>query len=98
MAVYSACGHREVTAVVPNSLDSKLLNKHVRTSLKRQNLISSKLLANEGYNIPYTVEEYSWGSNSNLVSSIFLIFTLTIFLMMFDTSKRRLVRWIISSK
>lgn len=58
-------------AVVPNSLDSQVIEQARKNIIKTAESYT-KQVANEGYNIPYTVEEYSWGSNSNLVNrSIF---------------------------
>ncbi|OBT09807.1 glycoside hydrolase family 9 protein [Vibrio cyclitrophicus] len=61
-------------AVVPNSLDNQVIEQARKNIIKTAESYT-KQVANEGYNIPYTVEEYSWGSNSNLVNrSIFLIY------------------------
>jgi endoglucanase len=61
-------------AVVPNDLGNNPVDKArqeiIKTATKYQQQMS-----NEGYHIPYTVEEYPWGSNSNLVNrSLFLIY------------------------
>lgn len=61
-------------AVVPNNLDesNKQLAKQniVLTASKYQDQVTK-----QGYQIPYFVEEYPWGSNSNLVNrGIFLIY------------------------
>ncbi|MCG3729354.1 glycoside hydrolase family 9 protein [Vibrio cincinnatiensis] len=59
-------------AIVPNKLPAKEIEK------ARANIIQTadnyyQSIANEGYRIPYTTEEYPWGSNSNLMNrSIFL--------------------------
>lgn len=61
-------------AIVPNKLGASA------TKQARENIITTaktyqQQLQNEGYNIPYSVEAYPWGSNSNLVNrSIFLIY------------------------
>lgn len=61
-------------AIVPNKLDKKDIKGAqqaiIKTAVNYQNQIED-----EGYRIPYTVQEYPWGSNSNLVNrGIFLIY------------------------
>ncbi|WP_413284270.1 glycoside hydrolase family 9 protein [Vibrio sp. MA40-2] len=61
-------------AVVPNSLTKAETDKAKQAIINTASNYQDQV-ANEGYRIPYTVEEYSWGSNSNLVNrSIFLIY------------------------
>jgi len=61
-------------AVVPNQLGEDVIAE------ARNNIINTATayqgqLKNEGYNIPYSVAGYPWGSNSNFVNrSIFLIY------------------------
>ncbi|WP_413701094.1 glycoside hydrolase family 9 protein [Psychromonas sp. KJ10-10] len=61
-------------AIVPNQLGTKSIN------LAQQNIIKTAKsyqvqIDNEGYRIPYSVEQYPWGSNSNLVNrGLFLIY------------------------
>ncbi len=61
-------------ALVPSPLDEASRAK------VRANIVAAadgyyKQLANEGYHIPYTAEQYPWGSNSNLVKrGIFLTY------------------------
>ncbi|MBF4448444.1 glycosyl hydrolase, partial [Vibrio anguillarum] len=61
-------------AVVPNGLGDDQIK------VARKNLIATSdnfvgQINNEGYHIPYTVEEYPWGSNSSFVNrAIFLIY------------------------
>ncbi|MCK6261653.1 glycoside hydrolase family 9 protein [Vibrio sp. ZSDE26] len=61
-------------ALVPNKLDKSQINQ------ARKNIISTakayqEQVSKEGYAIPYSVEEYPWGSNSNLANrGIFLIY------------------------
>ncbi|QIA65176.1 glycosyl hydrolase [Vibrio astriarenae] len=61
-------------AVVESKLDKKEVEKARKAIIETSDNYVSQL-ANEGYHIPYTVEEYPWGSNSNLVNrGIFLIY------------------------
>tara|TARA_R110001583_G_scaffold10698_1_gene49024 strand:+ start:584 stop:2947 length:2364 start_codon:yes stop_codon:yes gene_type:complete len=61
-------------ALVPSKLDAG------QKQIARDNIVTSadnftKLMATEGYHIPYTAEQYPWGSNSNLVNrGIFLTY------------------------
>ncbi|PMJ88753.1 glycoside hydrolase family 9 protein [Vibrio sp. 10N.261.55.A7] len=61
-------------ALVPNEFEPYIVAK------ARENIISTAKsyqaqISNEGYAIPYSVEEYPWGSNSNLANrGIFLIY------------------------
>ncbi|MDF5278918.1 glycosyl hydrolase [Vibrio parahaemolyticus] len=59
-------------AIVPNGLGEE----HVK--IARNNLIETadnfvNQIKNEGYHIPYTVEEYPWGSNSSFVNRSMLL-------------------------
>jgi len=59
-------------AVVPNKLG---VTEQARNNIIKVADAYQGQLRNEGYNIPYSVEGYPWGSNSNLVNrSIFLIY------------------------
>ncbi len=61
-------------AVVPNQLPDEEVSKAQQAIVNTAENYQSQM-ANEGYRIPYTVEEYPWGSNSNLVNrSIFLVY------------------------
>lgn len=61
-------------SIVPNSLDDSAIEKARQAIITTADNYSAQM-ANEGYNIPYTVEEYPWGSNSNLANrGIFLVY------------------------
>lgn len=59
-------------AVVPSDFDDK---QKARDAIVDTATAYRAQQANEGYNIPYSVEEYPWGSNSNLANrGIFLVY------------------------
>ncbi|MDB1124168.1 glycoside hydrolase family 9 protein [Vibrio algarum] len=61
-------------AVVPNSLNQTEIDK-ARAEIVKTAQNYQAQIHTEGYHIPYSVEEYPWGSNSNLVNrSIFLVY------------------------
>ncbi|MDR9827165.1 glycoside hydrolase family 9 protein [Vibrio sp. FNV 38] len=61
-------------AVVPNEMGKEQITKARSAIIATSNQYRTQVDA-EGYHIPYSVEEYPWGSNSNLVNrSIFLIY------------------------
>ncbi|EHY9857447.1 glycoside hydrolase family 9 protein [Vibrio parahaemolyticus] len=61
-------------AVVPNELSLEDKQKARSNLIETANRYVAQV-AKEGYNIPYSVAEYPWGSNSNLVNrGIFLIY------------------------
>ena len=61
-------------AVVPNTLPKEAIALAQQAIIKTATAYK-KQIDHEGYRIPYTVKEYSWGSNSNLVNrGIFLIY------------------------
>lgn len=61
-------------AVVPNKLTAKEV-KQAQQAIINSAKKYQQQIAQEGYRIPYSVEEYPWGSNSNLVNrGIFLIY------------------------
>lgn len=61
-------------AVVPNTL-GKEGTIEARDAIIRTADQYMAQMKDEGYNIPYTVQSYPWGSNSNLVNrSIFLVY------------------------
>lgn len=61
-------------AVVPNKLGESV-SKQARKNIIKTASAYQKQVKNEGYNIPYSVNGYPWGSNSNFVNrSIFLIY------------------------
>jgi endoglucanase len=61
-------------AVVDNTLGKDQIAKARQAIIETANNYTMQIEA-EGYHIPYSVEEYPWGSNSNLVNrSVFLIY------------------------
>ncbi|MBY6196035.1 glycoside hydrolase family 9 protein [Vibrio hangzhouensis] len=61
-------------AVVPNKLGREAIAQ-ARANIIQTATRYEAQVANEGYHIPYSVKQYPWGSNSNLVNrSLFLIY------------------------
>lgn len=61
-------------AVVPNNLGKETISQ-ARANIIQTASNYEAQVSKEGYHIPYSVEEYPWGSNSNLVNrSLFLVY------------------------
>ncbi|GAL35150.1 chitinase [Vibrio maritimus] len=61
-------------AVVPNNLGKEAISQ-ARANIIQTASNYEAQVTKEGYHIPYSVEEYPWGSNSNLVNrSLFLVY------------------------
>ncbi|MDN3678854.1 glycoside hydrolase family 9 protein [Vibrio tapetis subsp. quintayensis] len=61
-------------AIVPNQLGSDAIKQAQQAIIGTADNYQSQM-KNEGYNIPYSVTQYPWGSNSNLVNrSLFLVY------------------------